>query len=146
MAPKITAVSRQPTALINACPRGQNTVLANPPNSVSTVMARRWWRVKARVSTANAGSYSVQAMATPSRAHAAYSCASDVTWPRPASDAAASNDPAAISARPPRRSISCPTTGASRPESSSATVNAPTTAVLLAPSADCSGSMISGNR
>ena len=68
MPPKIMAASRHPNALISTCPRGQNTVLAKPPNSVSTAIARRWLVTKARVSTAKAGSYSVPAIATPSSA------------------------------------------------------------------------------
>jgi hypothetical protein len=48
------------------CVRGQNTVLARPPDKVSTVMPLRECSWKLAVITANAGSYSTVAIVKPS--------------------------------------------------------------------------------
>ena len=65
------SMGRQPTVLSSHAISGMNTVLASPPRNVMVMICRRKLSGKRRVTTANAGVYSVAAMATPSSTQAA---------------------------------------------------------------------------
>jgi hypothetical protein len=88
---------------------GKHSVLAKPPTSVMAVTA---WRNRvgySRVTTVNAGSYSVIAIAAPSTTQAAYSTATLPAAAHIAMPAAPSSGPRVSTARPWPRSMAAPT-------------------------------------
>src|SRR4051812_45407071 len=91
--PKTINVSRHPSRSRRSVVSGHATVLANPATSVRAVIALRYSFRNARVSVANAGSYNVAAIATPSVAHTMYSVVTSLTRPRRMSETPPSIEP-----------------------------------------------------
>jgi hypothetical protein len=88
----------------------------------------------------NAGSYSVIAIAAPSSAQVAYSCARLSTRDQNRMPAPASAAPSVITISPRPRSIAAPTAWLLAPQTARPALKAPISSGLLQPSARCIGS------